>query len=51
MLKDLDIFRPDSDEFDIVRGLEYVASPLHYTVDRDGTGTGVEFVNDIPTVG
>jgi hypothetical protein len=47
VLKDLDIFNPDSDRFDLVRAIEYAASPLHFTVDRDGTGTGALFVNDI----
>jgi hypothetical protein len=45
--KNLDIFDPDSEEFDLVRGIEYAASPLHYTIDRDGTGTGALFVRDI----
>ena len=47
VLRNLDIFNPDSDEFDIVRTVEYAASPLHFTLDRDGTGTGVEFVNGL----
>jgi hypothetical protein len=47
VLKDLDIFNPDSDRFDLVRSIEYAASPLHYTVNRDGTGTGELFVNAI----
>lgn len=47
VLRNRDIFDPDSDEFDLVRSIEYAASPLHYTVNRDGTGTGVEFVNAI----
>jgi hypothetical protein len=47
VLKDFDIFDPGSDEFDIVRSVEYAAAPLHYTIDRDGTGSGVEFMNAI----
>jgi hypothetical protein len=47
VLRDLDIYNPSSDQFDLVRSIEYAASPLHYTFNRDGTGTGVEFINDI----
>ena len=47
VLKDIDIFKPDSDQFDLVRSVEYAASPLHFTIDRDGTGTGALFVNAI----
>jgi hypothetical protein len=47
VLEDIDIFNPDSDKFDLVRSVEYAASPLHYTFDRDGTGTGALFVNAI----
>src|SRR5690242_16162358 len=39
ILKDTDIFDPGSDKFDLVRSFEYAVSPLHYTVNRDGTGT------------
>jgi hypothetical protein len=45
VLRNLDIFNPESDEFDIVRSVEYAAAPLHYTFDRDGSDTGAEFVN------
>ena len=45
VLRDLEIFDPGSDQFDIVRSIEYAAAPLHYTFDRDGGDTGVEFVN------
>jgi hypothetical protein len=47
VLKDFDIFNPDSDKFDLVRTVEYAAAPVHFTLDRDGTGSGVAFVNDI----
>ena len=47
VLKDFDIFNPDSDQFDLVRTVEYASGPLHYTIDRDGTGTGVAFVNGL----
>jgi hypothetical protein len=47
VLEDLDIYNPDSDQFDPIRAAEYVAAPLHYTFDRNGTGTGIEFINDL----
>jgi hypothetical protein len=47
ILKDTDIFDPGSDKFDLVRSFEYAVSPLHYTVNRDGTGTGAEFIQDL----
>ena len=48
VLNDLDRLRPDSDEFDLVRTVEYAAAPLHYMFDRgDDTVTGRDFVVDI----
>ena len=47
VLWDLDTFRPDSDEFNPVRAVEYAASPLHYVIDRDPTTAGDAFVRDI----
>ena len=47
VLRDLDVFDPGSDEFDLVRAVEYAASPLHYTVGRDDGRTTVSFVNDL----
>lgn len=47
ILKDTDIFDPGSDKFDLVRSFEYAVSPLHYTVNRDGTGTGALFIEDL----
>ena len=47
VLRDTDIFDPSSDKFDIVRSFEYAASPLHYTFNRDGTGTGIDFIHDL----
>lgn len=32
---------------DPIRITEYIAAPLHYTFNRDGTGTGIEFINDL----
>jgi len=47
VLKDTNIFRPDHDDFDPVRAMEYAASPLHYTFGRDDGGSGQTFVGDI----
>jgi len=47
VLNDLDIYNPDSENFDPIRAVEYVAAPLHYTFNRNGTGTGIEFINDL----
>jgi hypothetical protein len=47
VLNDLDIYRPDSGNFDPIRITENIAAPLHYTFNRNGTGTGVEFINDL----
>ena len=35
VLRDADVFDPDSDHFDIVRAVEYAASPLHFTLQRN----------------
>ena len=47
VLRDLDIFDPDSNDFDLVRAVEYAASPLHYTVGRDEGRTAVNLINDL----
>ena len=35
VLRDFDRFKPESDEFDLIRVIEYSASPLHYQFGRD----------------
>jgi hypothetical protein len=35
VLRDFDQFKPESDNFDLVRVIEYSASPLHYQFGRD----------------
>ena len=35
VLRNRNVFNPDSDEFDIVRSVEYAASPFHYIIGRD----------------
>jgi len=47
VLNNLDIYNPDSEDFDPIRAVEYAAAPLHYTFNRNGTGTGIEFINDL----
>jgi hypothetical protein len=47
VFKNMDVFDPDSDQFSLVRILEYAASPLHYTFNRDQVSNGPDFFNDI----
>jgi hypothetical protein len=47
VLSDFDIFKPGSDKFNIVRSMEYAASPLHYIVGRGTTASGEAFVTDV----
>jgi len=47
VLNDLDVYDPGSDNFDPIRAIENIAAPLHYTFNRNGTGTGIEFINDL----
>jgi hypothetical protein len=49
VVKDLDIFRPGSDDFDLIRAIEYSASPFHYIIGRDSSESdaGQRLVVDI----
>jgi hypothetical protein len=49
VLKDRDIFRPSSEQFDLVRAIEYSASPFHYIIGRDSSDSaaGQRLVVDI----
>jgi hypothetical protein len=47
VLKDFDIYKPDSPKFDPIRAAEYAASPIHYIVGRDDGATGLRLVSDI----
>jgi hypothetical protein len=49
VLRNLDVFKPESDDFDIVTAVEYAAAPLHYQFNRDKNETvgGRKFVVDI----
>ena len=37
VFRDFDKLNPTNDQFDLIRTMEYAASPLHYTFGRDGT--------------
>ena len=49
VVRNLDIFRPGSDEFDLIRAIEYSASPFHYIIGRDSSDSdaGQRLVVDI----
>ncbi len=47
LLGNLDIFDPDSPEFDPVRVMEYAINPLHFTAARDAGDSGIAFINDM----
>ena len=48
VLKNRNIFDPNSKEFDLVRSVEYAASPFHYIVGRNTSNTGqAAFATDI----
>ncbi len=38
---------PTSDEFDLVRAIEYAASPIHFIIGRNDTKTTSEFITDL----
>ena len=38
---------PTKDDFDLVRAIEYAASPIHYIVGRDSTSTASAFITDL----
>jgi hypothetical protein len=48
VLKDFDIYNPDSPKFDPIRAVEYAASPIHYIIGRDSnTAPQMLFVSDL----
>src|ERR1051326_2306567 len=48
VLDDLDIYNPDSAKFDPIRSVEYLASPIHFIVDRRSTNSAQSlFVTDL----
>ena len=48
VLEDLDIYNPNSPKFDPIRSVEYVASPIHFIVNRRSTTSPQSlFVSDL----
>ncbi len=47
VLPNLPKLDPTKDEFDLVRAIEYAASPIHFIVGRDDTNTASEFITDL----
>jgi hypothetical protein len=47
VLPNLPKLDPTKDEFDLVRAIEYAASPIHFIVGRDDTSTASLFINDL----
>jgi len=47
VLPNLPKLNPTSDGFDLVRTIEYSASPIHYIVGRDSTNTASAFITDL----
>lgn len=48
VLRDLDVFRPGSERFDLVKSVEYAAVPLHFVIERDaGSSSGRQLVVDL----
>ncbi len=40
VFRDFDRLNPTKDNFDVIRTMEYAASPLHYTIGRDAVTPG-----------
>ena len=47
VLPNLGDLNPTEDDFDLVRTIEYAASPIHYVIGRDDSSSGQRFVTDI----
>jgi len=48
ILKDFDVYNPDSPKFDPIRVVEYATSPIHYIIGRDNnTSSQALFVSDL----
>ncbi len=47
VIGDVNALNPSSDDFDLVRLMEDVASPIHYTFGRHSSNTGKDFVVDL----
>jgi hypothetical protein len=47
VLPNLPKLDPTKDDFDLVRAIEYAASPIHYIIGRDDTSTASAFITDL----
>jgi hypothetical protein len=47
VLPNLPKLNPTTDEFDLVRTIEYAASPIHLIIGRDSTSTASAFITDL----
>jgi hypothetical protein len=47
VLPNLPKLNPSSDDFDLIRTIEYAASPIHYILGRDSTATADVFITDL----
>jgi hypothetical protein len=47
LVGNLDKFDPNSDNFDPIRAMEYVANPYHFTIGRNDESAGRKLVTDI----
>jgi hypothetical protein len=47
VLPNLPKLDPTSDDFDLVRAIEYTVSPIHYVIGRDDTDTASLFITDL----
>lgn len=47
VLPNLPKLDPTKDEFDLIRAIEYAASPIHFIVGRDDTSTASAFITDL----
>src|SRR3954471_10376059 len=47
VLPNLPKLDPTKDDFDLVRTIEYAASPIHFIVGRDSTSTASAFITDL----
>ena len=47
LVRDFDLLNPGSDNFDLVRTVEYAASPIHYMFGRSSGRAAHEFVVDV----
>ena len=47
VLSNLEVFDPDDPEFDVLRAIDYVGSPFHYSFNRSEKSGNVDFLKNI----